>query len=77
MNRDMLKGQWKQLQGRIKEAWGDLTDDDLARVEGDWDQLVGRVQERTGEARESIERQLDDMIDAFRTRRPASDTSGL
>ena len=38
---DILQGQWKQLRGKIKEQWGNLTDDDLDRVNGQYDQLVG------------------------------------
>jgi uncharacterized protein YjbJ (UPF0337 family) len=30
MNRDTLKGNWKQFRGKVKETWGELTDDDLA-----------------------------------------------
>jgi len=51
-------GRWEQLRGRAKEFWGDLTDDDLKRVEGKYDQLVGLIHERTGETREDIERRL-------------------
>ncbi|WP_432757658.1 CsbD family protein, partial [Pseudomonas aeruginosa] len=25
MNSDVIKGKWKQLTGKIKERWGDLT----------------------------------------------------
>jgi len=53
-------GRWEQLRGRAKEFWGDLTDDDLKRVEGKYDQLVGLIHERTGETREEIERRLAD-----------------
>ena len=63
MNRDILRGQWKQIQGRIKNAWGELTDDDLARTEGDWDKLVGKIQERTGQVREDVERGLNNLLD--------------
>ena len=63
MNRDMLQGQWNQIKGRIKNAWGELTDDDLAKTEGDWDKLVGKIQERTGQVREDIERGLNNLLD--------------
>lgn len=53
-------GRWEKLRGRVKELWGDLTDDDLKRVEGKYDQLVGLIHERTGEAREDIEQRLAD-----------------
>ena len=62
MNRDTLKGQWLQLKGKVRERWGDLTDDDLDRVAGNWDQLVGRIQERYGNRREEIERDLDHIV---------------
>jgi uncharacterized protein YjbJ (UPF0337 family) len=53
------EGRWDQLKGKVKEQWGDLTDDDLAVTEGNWDQLVGRIKERTGQRAEDIERDLD------------------
>ena len=52
MDADTLKGQWKQLKGKIKEKWGKLTDDDLTEVEGRRDYLIGRIQERYGIAKE-------------------------
>ena len=32
MNWDTISGQWKQMKGKLKEQWGDLTDDDLDRI---------------------------------------------
>ena len=54
-------GTWKQFKGRVQEAWGVLTDDDLDRHEGQLDQLVGRIEEVTGETREAIHRRIDDI----------------
>jgi len=62
MNRDVLKGNWNQLKGKVKEQWGMLTDDDLKVVEGNYDQLVGRVQERYGYSREEAARNVDEFI---------------
>lgn len=53
------EGRWDQLKGKAKQAWGDLTDDDLDVVEGDYDELVGKLEERTGETREAIEARLN------------------
>lgn len=55
------KGAWNQFKGRIKEAWGILSDDDMDRYEGKRDQLVGEIQQRTGETREEIRRRIDDF----------------
>ncbi len=59
MNEDTIKGQWKQLAGRIKEKWGDLTDDDLKVAEGNAEYLAGKIQERYGIAKDEAHRQVD------------------
>ena len=55
MNRDVLKGQWKQLQGRIRQRWGRFTEDDLSLIAGDRDVLMGKIQEYYGRSREQAE----------------------
>jgi uncharacterized protein YjbJ (UPF0337 family) len=50
-----LQGQWDQLRGKVKQKWGQLTDDELRIQGGNIDQLVGRIQEKTGEGREAVE----------------------
>jgi uncharacterized protein YjbJ (UPF0337 family) len=59
MNWEIAKGNWNQWKGKVKEAWGDLTDDDLDKIEGERDQLVGRLQERYGWVKEDAEREID------------------
>jgi uncharacterized protein YjbJ (UPF0337 family) len=59
MNQDVLKGQWKQLQGRIRQRWGKLTDDDLSVIKGDRDVLVGKIQEYYGRSRDEASRDID------------------
>src|SRR5579875_2828757 len=58
MNEDKVKGQWKQLRGKVKARWGKLTDDDLDVAEGNSDYLAGRLQERYGIARDEAKKQL-------------------
>lgn len=60
MNRDTLKGNWKQLKGEAKKKWGRLTNDDMDRIEGEYDKLVGRIQERYGIERDEAERRVND-----------------
>ena len=54
-----LKGQWNELKGRVKERWGELTNDDLDRIEGRRDQLVGAIQQQYGRARDEAEREVE------------------
>lgn len=65
MNDDKIKGQWKQLKGKIKEHWGKLTDDDVIEAEGDSDQLAGKVQERYGIARDEAKKQVKAFHDSL------------
>jgi uncharacterized protein YjbJ (UPF0337 family) len=67
MNEDILEGNWKQIRGRIKEFWGDITDDDLDRIEGQRDVLVGTLQERYGYTRQEAEDSLEDFLDDYRS----------
>jgi uncharacterized protein YjbJ (UPF0337 family) len=48
MDRNRIEGNWKQLEGKIKEKWGDLTDDDLDKIAGRRDQFEGLIQRRYG-----------------------------
>jgi len=59
MNWDSVKGKWSQFAGKVKEKWGDLTDDDLTRIGGQRDQLVGKLQERYGYAKEKAQNEAD------------------
>jgi uncharacterized protein YjbJ (UPF0337 family) len=61
LNTDIIQGKWKELRGKVKERWGQLTDDDLDIASGQFDQLVGRIQMRTGETREQIEKFFSDL----------------
>jgi uncharacterized protein YjbJ (UPF0337 family) len=59
MNRDTLKGQWTQLKGRIRQQWGQLTDDELDQIQGDREILIGKLQERYGRTREQAEQEVE------------------
>jgi len=62
MNWDRIEGNWKQYAGKIKEKWGDLTDDDLAQVNGRRDQLEGRLQSRYGYAKDKARDEVDTWL---------------
>jgi len=61
MNEDRIKGQWKQLAGKLKEKWGKLTDDDLKVAEGNSEYLTGKIQERYGVAQDEAQRQIKEF----------------
>jgi uncharacterized protein YjbJ (UPF0337 family) len=64
MNEDVFKGKWKQLKGQIQQQWGDLTDDDLDRIEGAQTEFEGLLQERYGYTKERAKQEVDSLLRA-------------
>lgn len=61
MNKQELKGKWKQVRGDAKQRWGKLTDDDLDVIDGKSDKLAGKIQERYGKTRDEADREVDEF----------------
>jgi len=49
-----LKGNWNETKGKLKQQYGELTDDDLAFTEGKEDELLGRLQQKLGKNKEEV-----------------------
>lgn len=54
MDKLELKGKWNEIKGKVKQAYGDLNDDDLAYQEGQEDELYGKLQSKTGKTRDEV-----------------------
>ena len=62
MNWDIVAGNWKQFSGQVKQKWGQLTDDELAKVNGKREELEGMLQARYGYTKEQAQKEVDDLI---------------
>ncbi len=60
-NQQILEGDWNEIKGKLRQRWGQLTDDDLPQIRGDVEQIIGAIQRKTGEAREAIEQYLQEV----------------
>jgi uncharacterized protein YjbJ (UPF0337 family) len=58
VNWDRIEGNWKQLKGKVRQKWAELTDDDFELIGGKKDELVGKLQERKGIAKDEAEREV-------------------
>lgn len=67
MTWDEIKGSWRQQKGRLKEKWGELTDDDIDRIDGKREQLLGFLQNRYGRTKEAAEREVREFEDGLRS----------
>jgi uncharacterized protein YjbJ (UPF0337 family) len=59
MNWDRVQGNRKQFTGKVKQQWGKLTDDDLARINGNREQLEGELQAKYGYAKDKAKQEVD------------------
>lgn len=56
-----IKGSWNEMKGKLKQKFGQLTDDDLMYQKGKEDELYGRLQKKLGKSREEVERILNEL----------------
>ena len=54
-----MKGSWNEVKGRLKQKYGDLTDDDLVFAEGKEDELFGRLQKRLGKTKDELRKEIE------------------
>ena len=54
MDKMEVKGRWNEWKGRIKQEYGDVTDDDVKYEEGREDEMWGRLQKKTGKAKDDL-----------------------
>ncbi|MEX1241889.1 MAG: CsbD family protein [Cyclobacteriaceae bacterium] len=53
-----VKGTWNEIKGKLKQKYGQLTDDDLLYQEGQEDQMYGRLQQKLGKTKDEIKKEL-------------------
>jgi uncharacterized protein YjbJ (UPF0337 family) len=58
MDKLEVKGTWNEMKGKLKQKYGELTDDDLAYSEGKEDEMYGRLQQKLGKSKDEIKREL-------------------
>jgi len=56
-----LKGNWHEIKGKLKQKYGQLTDDDLTFVEGKEEEMLGRLQTRLGRSKEEVRNMVESM----------------
>jgi uncharacterized protein YjbJ (UPF0337 family) len=57
---DQIEGNWHKFKGKVKEKWGDFTDDEIDKMQGKREHLVGKLQEKYGYDRDRAEREADE-----------------
>ncbi len=61
MDKLEIKGNWNEAKGKLKQKYGELTDDDLTYAEGKEDELLGRIQKKTGQTRDEVKKMIAEL----------------
>jgi uncharacterized protein YjbJ (UPF0337 family) len=66
MDNLIVKGTWNTVKGKLKQAYGNLTDDDLKYEEGKEDELLGRLQQKTGKTKDELKKWFNSDSETMR-----------
>ena len=61
MTKLQLKGGWNEVKGKLKQKYGQLTDDDLTFAEGKDEELLGRLQKKLGKSKEDLRKEIESL----------------
>jgi len=61
MNNLRFKGSWNEVKGKLKQKYGELTDNDLTFAEGKDEELLGRLQNRLGRSKDELRKEIEDL----------------
>jgi uncharacterized protein YjbJ (UPF0337 family) len=56
-----FKGSWNEAKGKLKQKYGQLTDDDLTFAQGKDDELLGRLQQKLGKSKEELRKEIEKL----------------
>ena len=65
-NKDELKGKAEALKGKVKQAGGDMTDDERLHDEGVAEEIAGKTQDAFGRGRRKVDKTIEDLGDKIK-----------
>jgi len=61
MNKLTIEGNWNEIKGKLKQKYGELTDNDLTFAKGKEDEMYGRLQKKLGKTKDEIQREIENL----------------
>lgn len=65
MNKDIFTGKWNEFKGKVRERWGELTDNDVEEINGNREQLLGKLQQRYGIAKDKALKDVNSWLESL------------
>ena len=63
MDKDRIEGKWTEIKGQLREAYADLTDDEIEKAKGDREQLEGLMQQKLGKSKDDARAAFDKILE--------------
>lgn len=54
MNTTEINGSWEELEGKLKQKFAKITDNDLLYIDGKKEEMMGRLQIKLGKSKEEL-----------------------
>lgn len=64
MDNDRIEGKWTEIKGRLREAYGVLSDDEIEQAKSDREQLEGVMQQKLGKTKDEARKAVDDILES-------------
>ena len=66
MEKDIIKGNWNQIKGKLRQQWGKLTDDEISTMQGSYEELLGKLQKSYGLEKEQAKTEINAFLEKNR-----------
>jgi uncharacterized protein YjbJ (UPF0337 family) len=63
-NEAILKGNWKEIAGKIRKSFADLTNDDVEAIKGNYDEFEGRLRKIYGYKKAEAHQAIEDFLNS-------------
>lgn len=62
MDKDIVKGKWHEVKGKIRQQWGKLTDNEVSQMKGSYEELSGLLQKSYGYKKDKVKMEIDNFL---------------
>jgi uncharacterized protein YjbJ (UPF0337 family) len=63
MNKEIIRGHWQEIRGKVKEQWSKVTDNDVLQLKGSYEELQGLLQKKYGYQKDQAEKEIQKFCD--------------
>lgn len=62
LNKNIFQGNWKEIKGKLRQQWGNLTEDEVAKMKGSYEELRGVLQKKYGFDQERSDKEIENFV---------------